>query len=158
MSREEFIGYLASRAKDLKIPLRRRGKLLGLPRKFHQALAVACFLDALGQPAPSSEVLRAWYGKEAQAGVETAQWIYRVVGALRGPDLEGLDPGVLMSLWVRFDTWGAMANSLVRDAKRKPRKVHRTTRHHPVTPSKDGDPRRIGDGAEVHGLQRRHTS
>lgn len=119
MSREEFIGYLASRAEGLKIPLHRGGELRGLPREFHQALALAQLLDALGQSAPSSEALRTWYGKAAWANVEAARWVYRVVGSLRDPDLKNLDLGELMSFWVRFETWGAAANSLARDARRK---------------------------------------
>lgn len=119
MGREEFIGYLASRAEALEIRLHRGGELRGLPREFHQALAVAQLLDALGQPAPSSELLRTWYGKAAWASGEAARWIYRVVGSLRDPDLKSLDLGELMSFWVRFDTWGAAANSLARDARRR---------------------------------------
>lgn len=119
MSREEFIGYLASRAEALKIPLHRGGELRGLPREFHQALAMAQLLDALGQPAPSSELLRNWYGKAAWASAEAARWVYRVVGSLRDPDLKSLDLGELISFWVRFETWGAAANCLARDARRK---------------------------------------
>ncbi|HEV2271365.1 MAG TPA: hypothetical protein VGR92_18080 [Steroidobacteraceae bacterium] len=123
MSREEFIGYLASRAEALRIPLHRGGELRGLPREFHQALAMAQLLDALGEPAPSGELLRTWYGNAAWASAEAARWIYRVVGSLRDPDLKNLDLGELMSFWVRFETWGAAANSFARDARRKLRSV-----------------------------------
>jgi hypothetical protein len=119
MNREQFIGYLATRAETLEIPLHRGGELRGLPREFHQALAMAQLLDALGQPAPSSELLRTWYGKAAWASAEAARWIYRVVGSLRDPDLKNLDLGELMSFWVRFETWGTAANALARDARRK---------------------------------------
>ena len=66
-------------------------------------------LDALGRPAPSSEALRKWYGTAAWANGEAARWVYRVVGALRHPDLAKLDLGELMSFWVRFDNWGDAA-------------------------------------------------
>jgi len=119
MSREEFIKYLAARAQTLEIRLHRSGELAGLPFEFHQALALTHLLDALGLSAPSSETLRKWYGKAAWASAETARWIYRVVGALRDPDLDRLELGELMSFWVRFDNWGAAANLLARDARRK---------------------------------------
>ena len=118
VNREQFVGYLASRAEALKIPLCRTGDLMGLPREFHQALAVARLLDALGQPAPSGELLRAWYGKTARASGAVARWVYEVVGSLRDPDLEQLELGELMSFWVRFDTLGAAAHSLARDVRR----------------------------------------
>jgi hypothetical protein len=119
MTREDFVGYLASRAEALKIPLHRAGELVGLPREFHQALAMARLLDALGQPAPSGELLRAWYGRAAWASGAVARWVYEVVGSLRDPDLEQLELGELMSFWVRFDTLGAAAHSLARDVRRK---------------------------------------
>jgi hypothetical protein len=112
MNRDEFVGYLASRTDALAIRLHRDGELMGLPCEFHHALAVAQMLDALGHPAPSSEVLRKWYGNAAWANVEAARWVYRVVGALRDPDLGKLDLGELMSFWVRFDNWGAVARGL----------------------------------------------
>jgi len=127
MNREQFVGYLAARAKDLEIPLYRAGKLLGLPREFHHALALAHLLDALGRPSPSSEVLRTWYGQAASANAEAARWVYRVVGSLRDPDLKKLGSDELMSFWMRLGTWGATANSLARDANRKrkrKRKAH----------------------------------
>lgn len=119
MHRDEFIGYLAPRAEALDVRLHQVGELAGLPCEFHQALAVAQMLDALGRPAPSSEVLRAWYGKTAWASGEAARWVYRVVGALRDPDLAKLDLGELMSFWVRFDTWGAMARLLASEERQK---------------------------------------
>lgn len=122
MNREEFIGYLAPRAEDLRIPLHRAGKLLGLPRKFHQALAVAHLLDALGQPAPSNQALRTWYGEEALASPEAARWIYRVAGALRDPDLGRLPPNELLSFRLRFAQWGSLARAVAADA-RKARRV-----------------------------------
>lgn len=121
MNREEFTQYLASRAEDLEIPLHRGGRLVGLPRKFHQALAAACLLDALGQPAPSTEALRTWYGNEALASAEAAKWIYRVVGALRDPDLERLNASQLTAFGVRLATWGVAASALAEDARRKRR-------------------------------------
>jgi hypothetical protein len=119
MSREEFVGFLASGAGAFKIPLHRAGDLIGLPREFHQALAVARLLDALGQPAPTNDLLRSWYGKAAWASAEAARWVYQAVGALRDPDIEQLDLGELLSFWVRFDTWGAAAHSLARDVRRQ---------------------------------------
>lgn len=118
MNREEFVGYLSSRAHALEIPIYRGGELTGLPCEFHQALAVARLLDALGQPAPSGELLRAWYGKAAWASGAVARWVYEVVGSLRDPDLEQLELGELMSFWVRFDTFGAAAHSMARDVRR----------------------------------------
>jgi hypothetical protein len=76
-------------------------------------------LDALGRPAPSSEVLRKWYGNAAWANVEAARWVYRVVGALREPDLGKLDLGELMSFWVRFENWGAVAKGLAVEVRHK---------------------------------------
>lgn len=119
MNRDEFIRYLASRAQALDIRLYRSGELAGLPCEFHEALALAQMLDALGRPAPSSETLRKWYGKAVSGSAETARWIYRVVGALRDPDLENLDLGELMSFWVRFDNWGAAANMVAKKARQK---------------------------------------
>lgn len=119
MNREEFVGYLASRATELKIPLHGTGQLCGLPTQFHHSLAVAHLLDALGQPSPSGELLRAWYGEAALGSGEAARWVYRVVGSLRNPDVEKLNSDELMMFWVRFDTWGATANSLARDDTRR---------------------------------------
>lgn len=118
MGRDEFIEYLASQAEVLDIPLHRLGDLAGLPREFHHALAVAQMLDAFGRRAPSGEVLRTWYGEAASGNPETARWIYRVVGALRNPDLEKLDPSDLTAFWVRFDTWAAAAHVLARGRRR----------------------------------------
>lgn len=123
MGRDEFIGYLASRAEALDIPLHASGELAGLPREFHHALAIAQMLDALGRRAPSGALLRAWYGEAAFADGETARWVYRSVGLLRNPDLERLDPSELTAFWVRFDTWGAAAHVLVRSRRRK---IHAT--------------------------------
>jgi hypothetical protein len=117
MNRDEFVGYLAFRTDALGIRLHRDGELTGLPCEFHQALAVAQMLDALGQPAPSSEVLRKWYGNVARANVQAARWVYRVVGALRDPDLGKLDLGELMSFWVRFENWGTVARGLAAEAR-----------------------------------------
>jgi hypothetical protein len=122
MTREEFIGYLASRAEGLGIPVHGGGELLGLPRKFHQALAMAHLLDALGQPAPSNRALRTWYGDDALASPEAARWIYRVAGALRDPDLGRLPPNELLSFRLRFAQWGSMARAVAADATRKARR------------------------------------
>ena len=119
MNRDEFVGYLGSRADALGIRLHRDGELMGLPCEFHQALAVAQMLDALGCPAPSSQLLRKWYGKAAWGNVEAARWVYRVVGTLMEPDLGKLDLGELMSFWVRFDNWGAVARGLAAEARNK---------------------------------------
>jgi hypothetical protein len=119
MSREEFVGYLESRAEGLKIPLHRDGELRGLPREFHQALAVAYLLDALGQPAPSGEDLRSWYGQAVSASPEAARWAYRVVGSLRNQDLQELDVYELVAFSNRFDTWGGFANAFANDRKPK---------------------------------------
>ena len=119
MNREEFIGYLESRAEGLQIPLHRKGELLGLPRKFHQALAVASLLDALGQACPPVTTLRTWYGRAALASPETARWVYRVVGSLRNPDLEKLDVDELRAFSERFESWDGFANGLANDRKRK---------------------------------------
>jgi hypothetical protein len=153
MNREEFIEYLASRAEGLKIPLHRAGKLLGLPRDLHQALAVAHLLDALGRRAPSGEALRAWYGKESLASPEVARWIYRTVGALRDQDLESLNTGELISFGLRFATWGAAASALAGDATRKLRRARGTTDRRLGNPSKDGKPQRPGNGQRTHGLR-----
>lgn len=158
MSREEFIEYLASRAEGLKISLYRGGRLLGLPREFHQALAMAYLLDALGGPAPSSELLRTWYGKNALASPEAAKWIYRVVGALRDPDLERLGINEVISFGLRLATWGAAASALAGDATRKSRRVRRTAHYSLGNPSKDGQPQRAADGPRAQGLRHRHTS
>lgn len=157
MNREEFVEYLASRAQGLKIPLHRSGKLLGLPREFHQALAMAYLLDALGRPAPSGEVLRTWYGKDALASPQAAKWVYRVVGALRDPDLEKLSTNELISFGLRLATWGAAASGLAGDATRKSSRVRRTA-HHPFGNSrKSGQQRRAGGGSRVQGSRHRHT-
>jgi hypothetical protein len=156
MSRGEFIEYLASRAEGLKIPLHRAGRLLGLPREFHQALAMTRLLDALGQRAPSSEVLRTWYGKEALASGNAAKWIYRVVGALRDPDLQKLSKSELISFGLRLATWGAAASALAGGATRL-RRARRTVPLQPGNPSKDGEPQRAADSQRAHGLRHRHT-
>lgn len=132
MNREEFIGYVESRAKVLKIPLNRRGELARLPRKFHHALALAYLLDALGQAAPSGEALRNWYGQAAAASPETARWVYRVVGSLRDPDLEKLNTKELIAFSERFGPWGGLAKGFANDRARKSL---------PVNPSKDGGAR-----------------
>lgn len=123
MSRDEFVGYLAPRAEALGIPLHRTGELTGLPCEFHQALALARLLDALGLPTPSGELLRGWYGRTAHMSGAVARWVYEVVGSLRDPDLEQLELGELLSFWVRFDTWGAVAHSLARDMRRNLREA-----------------------------------
>lgn len=129
MNREEFIGYLESRAEELEIPLHREGELLGLPREFHHALAVAHLLDALGKPAPSGDALRTWYGRAALASPETARWAYGVVGSLRNQDLDRLDVDELLKLWLRFESWAGVAHGLANDLIRKSEFVN---------PSKDG--------------------
>jgi hypothetical protein len=118
MNREQFIGYVKSRAEVLKIPLHDEGELLGLPRACHQALAVAYLLDALGQPAPSGDELRTWYGEEL-ASPETARWVYSVVGSLRNQDLEKLNLEELLKFWLRFQSWSGFASGLANDLKRK---------------------------------------
>lgn len=153
MNREEFIGCLAARADDLEIPLHRRGRLRGLPREFHQALAVAHLLDALGRPAPSSEVLRTWYGKEALASPDAARWIYRVVASLRNPDLEKLHPNELNSFGLRFVTWGSMASAVAEDMARKLRRVRTTAHRRAVNPSKDGERAKTDDGQGAQGIR-----
>jgi hypothetical protein len=119
MNRDEFIRYVASNAGALGIRLHRAGELAGLPCEFHQALAIAKLLEALGRSAPSSGVLRGWYGNAAWANPEAARWVYRVVEALRDPDLERLDLGELMSFWVRFDAWGCAAKWAAHDVREK---------------------------------------
>lgn len=128
MNREEFIGYVKSRAEELRIPLHQEGELLGLPRECHQALAIAHLLDALGKPAPSGDDLRTWYGQRS-ASPETARWVYSVVGSLRNQDLEKLDLDELLKFWLRFQSWSGFANGLANDLKRKSEFVN---------PSKDG--------------------
>ena len=123
MSRDEFIRYLASNAGALDVRLHRAGELAGLPCEFHQALAVAKLLEALGRPAPSSAALRGWYGHTAWANAEAARWVYGVVEALRDPDLEQLDLGELMSFWARFDAWSCAAKWAARDVREKLRAV-----------------------------------
>ena len=129
MNREEFIAYIESRAEELGIPVHREGELLGLPREFYQALAVAYLLDALGQPAPSGDDLRVWYGKAALTSPEVARWAYRVVGSLRNEDLHKLDVDELLKFWLRFESWGALARGLANDLRRDSNLVN---------PSKDG--------------------
>jgi hypothetical protein len=119
MNREEFVGYLESTAGELQIPVHGDGDLLGLPREFHQALALACLLDALRRPAPSTEALRSWYGEAAFASPEPARWVYRVVGSLRNRDLEKLDVFELVAFWNRFDPWVGLANGLANDRRQK---------------------------------------
>ena len=123
MNRKDFIGYLAPRATGFKIRLHREGKLLGLPLKFHQALAVVHLLDALGHPAPSSHALRTWYGNEAVASPEAARWIYEVTGALQDADLEKLRPNEITAIGFRFTALGATAHGLATDAARRARKA-----------------------------------
>lgn len=110
MNREEFTGYLESRA--LEIPLHREGELLRLPREFHHAVAVTYLLDALGQPAPTAKALRTWYGQAASASPETARWVLRVVGSLENEDLKKLHVNELMAFSTQFDVWGGFAHVL----------------------------------------------
>jgi hypothetical protein len=119
MNREEFVGYLESRGEWLAIPLHREGRLRGLPCEFHQAVAVACFLRALRQPAPTGDALRAWYGEAASASPETARWVCRVVGCLRNPDLQSLDMNDLLTFWPLLDEWAGMAHAIANDRVRK---------------------------------------
>ncbi|HEX5458881.1 MAG TPA: hypothetical protein VFX20_02835 [Steroidobacteraceae bacterium] len=135
MTREQFIGNLASVSGGLEIPVHRKGKLLGLPRKFHQALALAYLLDALGQPAPSSRTLRAWYGDETLGSPEAAKWIYAVTGALQDADLETLHPKELNAFGIRLVTLGSMAHAVAADAKRKTRRKRKSPHHDVVNPS-----------------------
>lgn len=132
MNRKDFIGYLAPKAADLKIRLHREGKLLGLPLKFHQALAVVHLLDALGHPAPSSHALRTWYGNEALASPDAARWIYGVTGALQDGDLEKVRPNELTAIGFRFTALGSTAHGMAADAARKARKA---PHQEPVNPS-----------------------
>lgn len=132
MNREEFIAYIESRAEQLQIPVHQEGELLGLPREFYQALAVAHLLEALGQPAPSGDDVRKWYGKAALESPEAARWAYRVVGSLRNQDLDKLDVDELLKFWLRFESWGALARGLANDLRRSSNFVN---------PSKDGGPR-----------------
>jgi hypothetical protein len=129
MNREEFIAYIESRAGEAEIPIHREGELVGLPLEFHQALAVAHLLDALGKPAPSGEDVRKWYGEAALASPEAARWAYRVVGSLRNEDLGKLDVDELLKLGLRFESWGALARGLANDLRRDSDLVN---------PSKDG--------------------
>lgn len=122
MNRKDFIGYLAPRASDLKIRLHREGKLLGLPLKFHQALAMVYLLDALGRRAPSSQTLRSWYGDEALGSPDVAKWIYDVTGALQDADLEKLRPNELTAIGFRLTALGATAHGMATDAARKAHK------------------------------------
>lgn len=119
MNREEFVGYLQSRAEELQIPLHGEGELQGLPREFHQALAFACLLDALRRPAPTGRDLRAWYGETALASPEAARWIYRVTGWLRNPDLEKLEVYELVAFCNRLEPWVGLADGLANDRRRK---------------------------------------
>jgi hypothetical protein len=132
MNREEFVGYVQSRAQELRIPLHQEGELRGLPCELHQALAVAHLLSALGQAAPSGEALRGWYGQAAEEGRKTARWIYQVVRDLRNSDLEQLDMDELVKLWILFDGFGGLAHALANDLRRKSGVVN---------PSKDGGAR-----------------
>ncbi|HEY1890655.1 MAG TPA: hypothetical protein VGG63_09615 [Steroidobacteraceae bacterium] len=118
MNRGEFVGYVESRAEELQIPLHGEGELRGLPREFHQALALAHLLDALRRPGPSGEALRTWYGDQALASPETARWVYRVVGSLRNADLEKLDVYELVAFCSRVEPWCAFASGLVNDRSR----------------------------------------
>lgn len=120
MKREEFVGYVASRAGQIGIPVHQEGELKGLPREFHHSIAIAYLLDALGQDAPSGEELRAWYGAAASASPMTARWVIRVVGSLRNPDLEKLDIDELLAFWPLFEGWAGMAHGLANDRCRKP--------------------------------------
>ncbi len=129
MNREEFIAYIESRGEELEIPVHREGELLGLPREFYQALAVAHLLDALGQRAPSGDDVRKWYGKAALASPEAARWAYRVVGSVRNQDLNGLSVDELLKFWLRFESWGALAQGLANDLRRSSNFAN---------PSKDG--------------------
>lgn len=158
MNREEFIGYLASGAEGLAIQLHGRGRLRGLPREFHQALAVAHLLDALGRPAPSSEALRAWYGGEALASPDAARWVYRVVASLRDPDLKKLHPNELNSFALRLVTWGSTASAVAEDMARKLRRARTAAHHRAVNPSKDGESGMTESGQGVQALRHRHTS
>lgn len=132
MNREEFAGYVQSRAQEIGIPVHQEGQLLGLPCEFRQALAVAHLLDALGQDRPSGEALRSWYGQAALEGTETARWVYRVARDLRNSDLEKLDVDELVSFWLLFDSFGGLAHGLASDLRRKSGLVN---------PSKDGGAR-----------------
>lgn len=129
MNQAKFIGWLESRAKEVGIPLHREGKLLGLPREFHHALAMSHLLDALGQPGPSGDDLRDWYGGPTLASPEAARWAYRMVGSLRNQDLDKLEADELLKFWLRFESWGALAQGLATDL---------TRRSNFVDPSKDG--------------------
>lgn len=119
MNRGEFVGYLDTGVGPLPMPLWARGELAGLPREFHQALALAHLLDALRLPAPSGEALRGWYGAAAAASPETARWVYRVVGSLRNGDLEQLDDIELLAFSSRFQGWVGLAAGLANDRKGK---------------------------------------
>jgi hypothetical protein len=132
MNREEFAGYVASGARELRIPLHQEGELLGLPCEFHQALAVAHLLDALGKAAPSGEAVRSWYGQAAVDGTKTARWVYQVVRDLRNSDLEKLGIDELVEFWILFDSLGGLAYALANDIRRKSGIVN---------PSKDGGAR-----------------
>lgn len=118
MNREEFVGYVESRAEELRIPLHGEGELRGLPCEFQHAMALVCLLDAMRQPAPSSEALRSWYGGAALASPETARWVYRVIGSLRNADLEKLDVHELMAFCSRVEPWCAFASGLINDRSR----------------------------------------
>ncbi|MGH8200523.1 MAG: hypothetical protein ACREVO_09210 [Steroidobacteraceae bacterium] len=135
MNREEFAGYVQSRAEELGIPLHKEGELAGLPREFHQAVAVACLIDALGQPAPSGDALRGWYGLAGAESTEMARWAYRVVRNLRNSDLGKLDVDALLEFWILFDGFGGLAHALANDLRRKSGVVN---------PSKDGEGWSVG--------------
>lgn len=134
MNREEFVGYVQSRAAELGIPLHQERELTGLPREFHQALALACLIDARGQAAPSGEALRGWYGQAAES-TEAARWAYRVVRNLRNSDLGKLDVDELLQFWILFDSFAGLAHGLANDLRRKSGVVN---------PSKDGEACSVG--------------
>jgi hypothetical protein len=118
MNREEFVGYVESRAEELRIQVHGEGELRGLPCEFQHALALVWLLDALRRPAPSSEALRSWYGHAALASPEAARWVYRVVGSLHNADLERLDAYELMAFCSRIEPWCAFASGLINDRSR----------------------------------------
>ena len=120
MNRQEFISYLESRADKIGIPLHLEGELRGLPQEFHHAVAMAHLMDTLGQPAPSGEELRAWYGRAVLASPEAARWAYQAVGYLRNEDLDRFAPDELLKFGLRFQGWAGLAQGLVNDHGRGP--------------------------------------
>jgi hypothetical protein len=114
MTRAEFVDYLRRWGQALDVRLQAVGALAGLPFALDEALRVVDAMRALGQPAPGTDEVRAWYRNgtvELSTQIPAAIQAYASLNDLCEADLVSLDEGQLLLFAVRCANWAALARS-----------------------------------------------